>query len=172
MAIIFFFLRWQYFHPGDMEVWILSWRSRSIASQNDRYLNQGGVHLWYKFADLVWTVQDRLWCGQALNGVIWTLFKLNLALMIKVAYPPPPPPPPPKKKKKKSTVTPLTLFYPTLCWACNYVSIRELELIWVSKRGPWWVAKSVWLRHTVVTSYGCISNSSVWHSYIVLISYE
>ena len=42
------------------QIW--PWRSRSIATQNNRDLNQAIFYLWSKMG-------NELWCGQAQNGV-------------------------------------------------------------------------------------------------------
>ena len=47
---------------------IWPWRSRSIATQNNRDLDQGILYRLSKFVILAW-MGDELWCGQAQNGV-------------------------------------------------------------------------------------------------------
>ena len=65
------------------QIW--HWRSRSIATQIYRDLNQAIFHLWSKFGDPSLNGLNELWCGQAQNRVN-SDFKLNLILMVKVNW--------------------------------------------------------------------------------------
>ena len=54
--------KFDFFH----QIW--PWRSRSIATQNNRDLDQGILYLWSNLVIQAW-MGDELWCGQAPNGV-------------------------------------------------------------------------------------------------------
>ena len=72
---------------------IWPWRSRSIAPQNNRDLNQVILHPWSKFDD---PTLNGLWVmmWKSSKWARFLLFKLNLTLKIKVDCQPPTPPPP------------------------------------------------------------------------------